>query len=92
MLLMFTMTVYAVGRTVIAKGQSRGKEGWEDTLIRLHRGTLPPGEPPRRVIGMTYHEGQTGSPTNMVTLGHGGPTPDETTDQPLLVHTAPPQF
>jgi hypothetical protein len=89
---MFTMTIYAVGRTVIARGRSRAKEGWEDTLIRLHRDTLPPGEPPRRVICMTYHEGQTGSPTNMVILGHGPPAPHESTDQPLLVHTAPPQF
>src|SRR5215218_292353 len=67
--LMFTMTVYAVGRAVIARGRSYHGEAWEDTLIRLYGGTLPPGDPPRRVIGMTYHEGQTGGPTNMVILG-----------------------
>jgi hypothetical protein len=89
---MYTMTVYAVGRTVIARGRSLQGECWEETLIRLHKDTLPDGEPPRRVIYMTYHAAQVGSPTNMVMLGHGDPVDGETSDPPMLIGTDPPQF
>ena len=89
---MFTMTVYAVGRAVIATGNSRDGEDWENTLIRLHRGTLPADQPARRVFYMTYHAAQVGSPTNMVVLGYGCSGDGEMTDPPLLIRTDPPQF
>lgn len=89
---MFTMTVYAVGRAVVATGRSRDGEGWEDTLIRLHKDTLPADEPPRRVVYTTYHTAEIGSPTNMVMLGHRDSANDERTDPPLLIGTHPPQF
>ena len=89
---MFTMTVYSVGRAVIATGRSRDGEDWETTLIRLYKNTLPAGGTPRRVIYMTYHAAEVGSPTNMVLLGHRDSVSGERTDPPLLIGTHPPQF
>jgi len=88
----FTMTIHSAGQSVVRSAKSHPGEGWEDTLRRLYHETLPPDEPRRRVVFMTYHGFEVGSPTNMVIMGSGDPGSGEGQDPPLFITTEPPQF
>jgi hypothetical protein len=88
----FTMTIHSVGKSVIKSGKSHAGERWEDTLHRLYHETLSPHEPRRRVVFMTYHGFEVGSPTNMVIMASDGGHSDERQDPPLFITTEPPQF
>jgi hypothetical protein len=88
----YTMTIRSVGKLVIKSGMSRFGEEWEDTLDRLYHETIPPHEPRRRVVFMTYQGFEVGSPTNMVIMATDGEPADERQDPPLFITTEPPQF
>jgi hypothetical protein len=86
----FTMAIHSAGRSVVRSAESHPGEDWEDTLRRLYHETLPPDEPRRRIVFMTYHGFEVGSRTNMVIMGSDDP--DERQDPPLFITTEPPQF
>jgi hypothetical protein len=88
----FTMAIHSAGRSVVRSAKSHPGEEWEDTLRRLYHETLPPDEPRRRVVFMTYHGFEVGSPTNMVIMGSGDSGSGERQDSPLFITTEPPQF
>jgi hypothetical protein len=88
----FTMTIRSTGQAVVRTTKSHPGEKWEDTLHRLYHEGLPPDEPRRRVVFMTYHESEVGSPTNLVIMGSDGPDSGERQNVPLFITTDPPQF
>src|SRR3954451_19381388 len=88
----FTMTIRSTDQTVVKTTKSHPGEKWEDTLDRLYHESLSPDEPRRRVVYMTYHEFEAGSPTNLVIMGSDGPDSGERQDAPLYITTEPPQF
>ena len=89
---MFTMTIRSADQTATRTTESHPGEKWEDTLHRLYHENLPPDEPRRRLVFMTYHGFEVGSSTNMVIMGSDGPDSGERQDAPLFVMTEPPQF
>ncbi len=46
------------GGYVVKRGNTRPGEDWKDLVVRLYNEDLPPGEPPRSILGICGYRGE----------------------------------
>lgn len=89
---MFTMTIHDSTWKILAHGQSRTGEGWQETFLRLYQSSLESGSPKRRFAVKDNLVEPSGTAIRSTITAYTDEEGQVKTDPPVIIHTRPAQF